>query len=105
MTEAVRRWSAYAVPALPLAATGWILAAIFFGTALTPSLMPRDPLTQGFLAGSAAMIGYGIGHIAIGVWRFLEIPRIDLRWRDQARRGAYAAALLIVLACLWRAAV
>ncbi|MGI9475314.1 MAG: alpha/beta hydrolase [Hyphomicrobiaceae bacterium] len=41
----------------------------------------------------------------MGVWRFLEIPRIDLRWRDQARRGAYAAALLIVLACLWRAAV
>jgi len=61
-----------ATPAKP---AWWLRHYTFFGTALglvfiwlslTPSLLPRGPLFQGIVSGSAGAIGYGLG--VFGVW-------------------------------------
>jgi uncharacterized membrane protein len=53
----------------------WVRHYTFFGTAgglvfiwlsMTPSLLPRGPLFQGLVSGSAGAIGYGLG--VFGVW-------------------------------------
>ena len=104
MSDFYNRLLALISPASPRAALSWLFAAIFFGAALTPSLMPRDPIVQGFLAGSTAMIGYGLGHLFRVAWELLEVPHPFPRWRSQIHQATYGCAGLIALACLWRAA-
>jgi uncharacterized membrane protein len=74
---------------------GLVVASVFFATALTPSLIPRDPAIQGVLGGAVAAIGYEIGGLAGWLWRFLELPEPDPRRRPRLRllAGAVAAAV------------
>ncbi|GAB2188136.1 alpha/beta hydrolase [Roseibium sp. LAB1] len=53
---------------------GLIVAASFFGAALTPSMMPRDPFVQAALAAVAASLGYEATLLVRAVWRYLELP-------------------------------
>lgn len=50
------------------------LGLVFFAASLTPSLIPRDWLVQGLLAGFVTAIGYMIGRFLLTVWRAAELP-------------------------------
>ena len=89
---------------LPRTAMCLLLAATFFAASLTPSLMPRGPIVQGALAGSVAIIGYGIGHLLRWIWLFLDIPQPFKAWHSRLQLAACGLALLIVVASLWKSA-
>jgi len=84
---------------------GWspsalIIAVSCFGAALTPSLMPRDPLVQAVLGAVAASIGYEVSLLARALWRFLELPgagRFKRAW-GVAGVGISAGILIYSLA-------
>ena len=59
----------------PVSPLGLVLAGLFFLAALTPSLLPRDPVMQGVLAGVLAAIGHEIGMAVMWLWRFMGLPR------------------------------
>ena len=44
-------------------------AALFWAASLFPTLLPRDNLIQGGLTGVSAMVGYGVGGLALEAWR------------------------------------
>ncbi|WP_446224187.1 alpha/beta hydrolase [Nocardia sp. IBHARD005] len=85
---------------------GLIVATMFFGLSLTPSLLPRDWFFQGLVSGINATIGYGLGCALAFAWRQWIAPRIH--WPAQvrtalARRPSWllvAVKSAIVLACL-----
>nr|WP_228537012.1 alpha/beta-hydrolase family protein [Nocardia sp. XZ_19_231] len=85
---------------------GLIVATMFFGLSLTPSLLPRDWFFQGLLSGINATIGYGLGCALSWVWRKWIAPRIT--WPAQvssawSRRPGWLLVAVkgaIVLACL-----
>lgn len=81
---------------------GLILGAILFALSLTPSLIPRGPLLQGVLAGVSFAIGYGIGNLLGGIWRWLELPLAPERFRRPAAWGSAGVAAVVVLVYLWR---
>ncbi|MGE4337243.1 MAG: alpha/beta hydrolase [Pigmentiphaga sp.] len=85
-------------------AVGLVLASLAFAAALTPTLIPRTALTQGFLAGIAAAAGYGLGVLLQALWLYLELPRLSGRMRRIV--GGVVALLCagIVAFCLWHAA-
>ena len=83
---------------------GLLLAAMFFSASLTPSLMPRDPLPQGLVGGLLAVIGYELGHAAVWLWRFAQLPQFTPTGREIARVVADLAAAALVSFCLWKAA-
>jgi uncharacterized membrane protein len=57
------------IPVLPLS-----VGLVFFAAALTPSLIPREWLLEGVLAGLVAGIGYMVGRLSLTVWRLMELP-------------------------------
>ena len=57
------------IPVLPLLA-GLLLAA----ASLTPSLVPRDAVMQGVLAGFSTAAGYVVMQFLLTMWRSLELP-------------------------------
>jgi uncharacterized membrane protein len=57
-----------------LSAAGLILGTLFFAMSLTPSLVPRPFVMQGFLSGVALAAGYGIGVFGRWLWLFIELP-------------------------------
>lgn len=87
---------------MPRTALCLLIAAAFFAAALTPSLMPRDPVVQGVLARSVAVIGYGIGHLLRWMWLLLDIPQPFNAWHTRLQSAACGLALLIVAAALWK---
>ncbi len=56
-----------------------LLGVLFFAASLTPSLIPRDWLAQGALAGLVMALGYMIGRTAMGLWWLMELPKIKYR--------------------------
>lgn len=92
------------VSSLPRTALCLLIAAAFFAASLTPSLMPRGPVVQGALAGSVAIIGYGIGHLLRWIWLFLGIPQPFKAWHSRLQLAACALAILFVVAALWKSA-
>ncbi|WP_420093180.1 alpha/beta hydrolase [Mycolicibacterium sphagni] len=51
--------------------TGTAMALAFLWLSLTPSLLPRGPLFQGLVSGSAGAIGYGLGVFAVWLVNFM----------------------------------
>src|SRR6516225_1524960 len=49
-------------------AGGLLLGTLFFAAALTPTLLPRNFMTQGVLSGLSLAAGYGIGVFAHWLW-------------------------------------
>ncbi len=76
---------------------GLLVAAIFFAAALTPSLIPRDPLLQGVLGGAVAAIGFEIGTLLVWLWRFLDLPIPGGRWLRTAGILASLATIAYAL--------
>ncbi|MBO6893133.1 MAG: alpha/beta-hydrolase family protein [Roseibium sp.] len=68
-----------------------IVAVSFFGAALTPSLMPREPIIQASLCAVVASLGYEATLLARALWRYLELPEL----KDRARRLWVVVALVI----------
>lgn len=78
-----------------LSPVGLLVGAIFFATALTPSLVPRAPLLQGVLGGVVGAIGYEAGAFLAVIWRLLDLPVPDPRRHRRLLAGAAALALAI----------
>ena len=84
----------WALSLLRLDLTGVAFATLFFCLSLTPSLLPRDWLTGGFIGGITAAIGYGIG-VVIGA----AVRRLFLRgrsWWPLAPRVRYGVEAVVV---------
>ncbi len=85
-------------------AVGLLVAALAFAAALTPSLIPREPLLQGVLGGVVAALGYEIGGLLVWFWRFVELPEPPARLLPRLWMAAALAALAIAGLALSRAA-
>ena len=70
-----------------------IVSISFFGAALTPSLMPRDPLVQAMLCAVVASLGYEAALLSRALWRYLELPQLT----QNARRLWIGFSLLFSL--------
>lgn len=87
-----------------LSGLGLIIGAVFLAASLTPSLIPRTFLVQGALAGLSFAIGYGIGVLAYAIWDYLELPIPSEKLRRRGTWAAAAAAGIVVVGFVWRAA-
>ena len=87
-----------------LSGVGLLLGTLFFAAALTPTLVPRNYLTQGALAGACFAIGYAAGVLWRWLWHYLEIPEPSERLRSIANMLIAAASFFVVITFLWRAA-
>ena len=67
-----------------LTIAGLVLGTLFFAASLTPSLVPRNALTQGALAGGCFAIGCGLGVFLRWLWRYMELPELAPRTRSIA---------------------
>ena len=71
---------------------GLILGALFWIAALTPSLIPREGLMQGAIAGLAFAVGYGLAAGSAALWVWLGLPAAKakplrrVRWLAVARQ-------------------
>jgi uncharacterized membrane protein len=90
-------------PYSPRATASLFLASVFFAASLTPSMMPRDPVMQGLLGGTVAIIGYGFGSIGQWLWTFLELPTGGAEWRVRLRQTGLTGAAAMLLLALWKA--
>ena len=67
------------------------VAALFWAASLFPTLLPRDNLIQGGLTGVSAMVGYGVGGLALETWRAVVRRTGWPAPSPAARRGGRAA--------------
>lgn len=86
------------------AGLGLLIGALFFAASLTPSLIPRGYLLQGVLGGVSFALGYGIGAFLLWLWEYLELPIPRASVRRAGTWLAAAAAAVIVVTFVWRAA-
>ncbi len=84
---------------------GLILAALFFATSLSPSLLPRFYPVQGILSGLALTIGYGIGCLIVRLWQYLELPEPRGKFQRIFKWALATGAVVIAGFFLWRATI
>ncbi|MFE9784376.1 alpha/beta hydrolase [Nocardia salmonicida] len=82
---------------------GLVLATLFFGLSVTPSLVPRDWLFQGLISGINAAIGYGLGCVLEWVFRRWVRSRIPIP--SPSDRGRYVLKATLLVGCALVAAV
>ena len=85
------------LPRLHYTLPGLTGAFLFALVSLTPSLLPRAALFQGFVTGISAAIGYGLGVLIAWLWRaFANRETVPTkRWHWQAL-GAVALVGIFV---------
>jgi uncharacterized membrane protein len=88
----IRRFTA------PPSAAGLVVGALFWLAAMTPSLIPRDGLLQGAIAGLAFAVGYGIAAGLVMLWAWLGLPVAKTGQLPGGRWLPAALAALLVLA-------
>lgn len=93
----LRLWNSFS-------ATGLLVGTLLFAASLTPSLVPRNYLTQGVLSGICLAIGYGIGILLLWTWVYLQLPRFNPRLRRISKAIGTVICLVILLTFLWRTA-
>ncbi len=76
---------------------GLVLATLFFGLSVTPSLVPRDWLFQGLISGINAAIGYGLGCVL--EWVFRQWVRSRLPIPSPSDRLRYAIKATVLVGC------
>ncbi len=84
--------------------SGLIIGALFFAASLTPSLIPRNYVFQGVLAGVAFGSGYGIGVFLRWLWLYLELPSLNAQILKYAKILAAIICLSIMLIALYQTA-
>ena len=88
MLSVVHRFTA------PLSSAGLVVGALFWLAALTPSLIPREGLIQGAIAGLAFAVGYGLAAGLVMLWAWLGLPVAQKRL---LRHGWWLAAALAAI--------
>lgn len=83
--------------------TGLLLGTLFFAASLTPTLLPRDELTQGLISGLSLTAGYALGAALHQVWLYLELPVLPAVVRRVGQWVAAALCIGIAVAFLWQA--
>lgn len=86
-----------------LSTIGLLVGSLFFAASFTPSLVPREYLVQGALAGVAFGVGYGVGVFAVWLWTYLELPLPRNRVANWIKRLAVLYCIVVALVFLWRA--
>ncbi len=81
---------------------GLVVAALFFAASLTPSLLPRNYIVEGLLAGFSIAFGYGIGVAIVNLCLFLGIREPSARVQRITRWIAVVAVMIIVATFIWR---
>lgn len=71
--------------------TGTAFGLVFLWLSMTPSLLPRGPVFQGLISGTAGAIGYGIGVSAVWLTRYLRSTDED----PPAPRNAWIALVVV----------
>lgn len=91
------------ITAAPSAA-GLLMGALFWLAALTPSLIPREGLIQGAIAGLAYAVGHGlaVGFISLWVWLGLPVIPEDLRRRAVPISAVLSGVIIVAGALLAR---
>ncbi len=79
-------------------AAGLVVGALFWLAALTPSLIPRDGLLQGAIAGLAFAVGYGVAAGLVMLWAWLGLPVAKTGLLPGGRWLPAALAAVLVLA-------
>ena len=87
-----------------LSVPGLIGAGLLFALSMAPSLVPRDPITQGLLAGVLAAIGFWLGLALAWLWAFFELPVLKLGWAKVVSIVGSALTILFVGFSLWHGA-
>lgn len=81
------------------------VASIFFAFSLTPSLLPRPGVVQGFLSGISLAVGYGVGLFGVRLWNYLQLPGLSHRWQIRIGTASAAAGGLVIIIFLWKSSV
>ena len=89
--------------ALSLSTIGLLTGTLFFAASFTPSLIPRDYLLQGVLAGLAFGVGYLLGVLGVGLWTYLELPMLKGQAARRAKQAAGIVCAAIAITFLWQA--
>ena len=83
--------------------SGILIGCIFFVASLTPSLVPRTAVIQGLIGGTVFAFGYGVAVAALGLWRWLELRELHVRFAFRWAIVSAGLGLAIVSYGLWRA--
>ncbi len=83
---------------LPMLAGLLLVAA-----SLTPSLIPRDWVMQGLLAGASMAAGYAMMQFLLAIWRTLEIPELGGRAARIGQAVLAVPVLGLLLLCVYMA--
>lgn len=87
----------------PLSWPGLAVGTLFLAFSLTPSLLPRSALTQGFVSGFSLAAGYGLGVFGHALWRYLELPAFRPAVRRVVNMLVAAVCVLTAALFLWKA--
>lgn len=79
---------------------GLTIGLLFLCGSLTPSLLPRHPAAQGLLSGISLAVGYCLGVIGLGIYRFLELRQWEGRSAMLARRIVLSISFIAVVVTL-----
>lgn len=93
----VRFWYSFSM-------TGLLIGTLFFAASLTPTLIPRNYLTQGVLSGFSTAAGYGVGFCLRWLWEYLELPDLQSRALRVTKLVAAIVCGIVGITFLWRAA-
>lgn len=81
---------------------GLSLATLFFAASVTPSLLPRHPVTQGLLSGFALATGYAVGVVLVWFYRFLELKEPPQRIQKTSKWVTAVIVACIFVTFIWR---
>jgi uncharacterized membrane protein len=77
---------------------------LFFAASLTPTLLPRNFLTQGILSGCSLTVGYVIGAFGGWLWAYMELLLLSGRLLRVAKLTAATGCAVVAIISLWQAA-
>src|SRR4029450_3236862 len=83
---------------------GLLLGILLFAASLTPTLLPRNFLTQGILSGCSLTVGYVIGAFGGWLWAYMELLQLSGRLLRVAKLAAATGCAVVAIISLWQAA-
>ncbi len=83
--------------------TGLLIGTFFFALSMTPTLLPRQEITQGVISGLALASGYGVGVLGIWLWSYFQLPKPKEKVQVRMQIVAGMIFLIITVIFLWQA--